>query len=302
MSSSATSISASRRTRWQGIAWIVVSASGFGAMAIFAKLAYADGVSLPTLLLLRFAIAGSLLAIWGRAKTMRWPRGRDLLWLMAMGALGYVGQAYCYFSALKYASAGLVALLLYLYPALVTIASAWFHQRKIGAARAAAVVVALTGTAMTVGGDLSSQPPGILLGIGAAVIYSLYILAGEGVMPRVGTLPAATVVMLAAAAVFGGAVSLTGLALPQSLPGWLAVLGIALFSTLLAILGFFKGLEKLGAADASTLSTLEPLVTILLAYLVLGEQVRALQLAGGALILGAVVYLARHGMNETIRD
>ena len=285
--------------RWRGVLWIALSAAGFGAMAIFAKIAYREGVPLSTMLFLRFTLAGLLLAAWGMTRGMRWPRGRDLVWVMAMGALGYVGQAYCYFSALKYASAGLVGLLLYLYPAIVTVMSALIYRRRIGAARSWAVVAALAGTALTVGGDLHSQPIGIALGIGAALIYSIYILAGEGVMPRVGALPAATVVMLSAATVYGGAAMVEGLRPPQSITAWLAVLAIAVFSTLLAILGFFKGLERLGASDASTLSTLEPLVTIGLAVVVLGETVTGIQLAGGTLILAAVIYLARHGRRTT---
>jgi drug/metabolite transporter (DMT)-like permease len=279
--------------RGAGVTWIVLSAAGFGAMAIFAKLAYRDGVSLSTMLFLRFAMAGLLMAAWGVASRMHWPRGRDLALLVAMGAVGYVGQAYSYFSALQYASAGLVALLLYLYPAIVTLLSALVFGRAIGAGRALAVAVALVGTGLAVGGDLASEPVGIMLGIAAAVIYSIYILVGDGVMTRVGPVPAATVVMLAAACVYAVAASTAGLALPQSSTGWLAIVAIAVFSTLLAILGFFKGLAKLGAADASTLSTMEPLITLGLAALVLGETVTALQLLGGGLILGAVIYLAR---------
>lgn len=279
--------------RRSGVFWIVLSAAGFGTMAIFAKLAYRDGVSLSTMLFLRFAIAGAVLLAWGLVNRLRWPRGRDLLVLVAMGAVGYVGQAYCYFSALRYASAGLVALLLYLYPAIVTILSAMVLRRTIGAGRAVAVAFALLGTALAVGGDLHSEPAGIALGIAGALVYSVYILVGEGVMSRVGAMPAATVVVLSAAGVYGAAAGMAGLALPQSSTGWLAVLAIAAFSTLLAILGFFKGLEKLGAADASTLSTLEPLITLGLAALVLGEAVTAVQLLGGGLILAAVIYLAR---------
>lgn len=278
-----------------GAFWIVLSAAGFGAMAIFAKLAYQDGVSLSTMLFLRFAIAGLLLAAWGMAQGMHWPRGRDLIWLLAMGGVGYVAQAYCYFAALQHASAGVVALLLYLYPAMVTLLSALLYRRRIGAGRGWAVAVALAGTALTVGGDLDGAPLGIVLGIGGALIYSIYILAGEGVMRRVAPLPAATVVMLAAAAVYGGIALQSGLAPPATSSGWLAVVAIAVFSTLLAILGFLKGMEKLGATDASTLSTLEPLITLGLAAIVLGEVIGGAQLAGGALILAAVVYLARHG-------
>jgi drug/metabolite transporter (DMT)-like permease len=288
--------------RWRGVPWIVLSAAGFGAMAIFAKLAYRDGVDLPTMLFLRFSIAGGLLAAWGATQGMRWPHGRDLLWLVAMGGVGYVGQAYCYFAALQYASAGLVALLLYLYPALVTIFSALLLRRRIGAGRGWAVAAALAGTALTVGGDMHSQPLGVWLGVGAAMIYSVYILVGEGVIARTGPVPGATIVMLAAAGVFGGAAFSSGLSLPATVTGWLAVLAIAVFSTLLAILGFFKGLGKLGAADASTLSTLEPLITLALAALVLGEVVSKVQLLGGMLILAAVVYLARHGIKRPLTD
>jgi drug/metabolite transporter (DMT)-like permease len=288
--------------RLHGVLWVVLSAAGFGAMAIFAKLAYREGVTLATMLFLRFAIAGILMATWGMARGMQWPRGRDLAWLMAMGGVGYVGQSYCYFSALQYASAGVVALLLYLYPAIVTVLSALVFGWRIGRGRAWAVAIALCGTALTVGGDLHSQSWGIVLGIGAALIYSAYILAGAGVMRRVAPFPAATVVMLSAAAVYGGAVSREGLALPGDVAGWLAVGAIALFSTLLAILGFFKGMERLGAADASTLSTLEPLITLALAALILGEAIGGMQFAGGMLVLAAVIYLARHGRRPSATD
>lgn len=280
-------------SRWQGVCWIALSAVGFGAMAIFAKLAYRDGVSLSTMLFLRFAIAGLLLAAWGSSHGMRWPQGRNLLWLVGMGGIGYVGQSFGYFAALQYASAGLVALLLYLYPAIVVVLSSFIFRRPVGAGRGWAVTAALAGTALTVGGDLHSEWPGIALGVACAFIYSGYILAGEGVMPRVGPLPAATVVMLSAAAVYGAAAVSAGPSWPATFGGWAAVLAIAVFSTLLAILGFFKGLEKLGAPDASTLSTLEPLVTLALASLILDESVTAMQMAGGALILAAVIYLAR---------
>jgi drug/metabolite transporter (DMT)-like permease len=284
-----------RHERLRGILWVLLSAAGFGGMAIFAKLAYRDGVSLTTLLFLRFLLAGIVLAAWSGLRGLRWPRGRDFWLLVGMGGLGYVGQAYCYFAALRHASAGLVALLLYLYPALVTILSALLLKRRIGSGRAWAVAVALLGSALTVGGELHSGWLGITLGVGAALIYSGYILVGEGVMQRVAPQVAATIVILAAATVYGGLAIAEGLALPGTAEGWLAVAAIALFSTLLAILGFFKGMEKLGAADASTLSTLEPLITLALAALILGEAVTALQLAGGALILAAVVYLARQG-------
>ena len=96
----------------RGLALVAISAVAFGAMAIFARFAYAGGADVLGVLLARFAIAGSILALLMLATRRPWPRGRVLAVAVGMGAVGYVGQAVCYFAALNHASAGLVALLL----------------------------------------------------------------------------------------------------------------------------------------------------------------------------------------------
>ena len=283
------------RARPVGFVCIVASAAGFGVMPIFAKLAYAEGVDLPSMLFLRFALAGLLMAVLMVLQGLRWPRGRNLLLLVAMGGAGYVGQSFCYFAALQHATAGLTALLLYLYPAIVTVLSALLARRGLSPLRLLAVAAALFGTVLAVGGSLAGSVLGIVLGVAAALIYSVYILVGERVTRVCGAIPSATVIMLAAAAVYGLIVFARGPAFPVSLAAWTAVGGIALFSTVVAMITFFAGMARLGAADAATLSTLEPVVTVLLAALFLGEEVGGWQLAGGAIILTAVIVLARSG-------
>ena len=283
------------RRRLVGVACIVASAAGFGAMPIFAKLAYADGVDLPSMLFLRFALAGGAMALLMQLRGIAWPRGRQLLLLAAMGAIGYVGESFCYFAALQYASAGLTALLLYLYPAIVTVLSALLTRRRLSPLRLLAVAAALLGTGLAVGGSLAGSALGILLGVGAALIYSVYILVGERVTPLSGAIPSATVIMLAAALVFGLVVLWRGPAWPVSTGAWAAVGSIALLSTVVAIIAFFAGMARLGAADAATLSTLEPVVTVLLAAVFLGEAIGPWQGFGGAIILAAVIVLARSG-------
>lgn len=76
---------------------------------------------------------------------------------------------------------------------------------------------------------------------------------------------------------------------------WAAVFAIAIVCTVVAMLGLFVGIRHLGAADAATLSTLEPVVTIVLAAIFLGEAFTPLQILGGAIVLTAVVWLARTG-------
>ncbi|MCB1916211.1 MAG: DMT family transporter [Rhodocyclaceae bacterium] len=281
--------------RLRAALYVAVSASAFGAMAIFARFAAADGADVVVVLFLRFALAGLLMAgVMGLARR-RWPRGRPLAVLSAMGGIGYVGQSLCFFSALGHASAGMVALLLYLHPFIVTVLAALLFGHRLGRGRVACVLAATVGTALTIGGDLHSQPLGLLLGVGAALIYSGYILVGARVLESQPPLAAATVVMLSAAAVLGVLVAVLRPAWPASAAGWLWIGLIAVVSTVVAMVLLFAGMRRLGPADAVTLSTLEPVVTFVLAALLLDEAVSPLQVVGGAIVVAAVVWLARAG-------
>lgn len=281
------------RARRIGALWVAGSAAAFGAMAIFARYAYAGGAEVVAVLFLRFLLAAGLMSALVVLTGRRWPSPRNALVLALMGGVGYVGQSLCFFLALKHASAGLVALLLYLYPFIVTMLGALLVRRTLSRRRMLLVLIALAGTALTIGGDVSGQPIGIALGVSAALIYSIYILVGEKVLAQEDPLAAATVVMLAAALVFGVLALWQRPTFPVHATAWLAVLAIALVSTVIAMVGFFVGVRRLGAADAAALSTLEPVVTFLLAALFLGEAIRMPQVAGGVLILGAVVLLVR---------
>ncbi|MGE5668186.1 MAG: DMT family transporter [Betaproteobacteria bacterium] len=285
------------QARVAGIVFIVASALAFGAMAIFARIAYASGIDTSTLLALRFTIAAAVLAAIARLRGVPMPGGRDAALLALMGAAGYAGQAWTFFTALTMAPAGLVALLLYLYPALVAVLATIFLRERLTPARIAALTVALAGTALTVvptlGGSGRAQPAGIALALAAAMIYATYIVVGTRVSERVSPWATASIVCSAAGAVFIVIVASRGGHWPQTTAGWLAIGAIALVSTVAAITLFFAGLARIGATQASTLSTVEPLFTVVLAALVLHESIAPIQLTGGALILAAVWMLAR---------
>ena len=274
----------------------LVSAACFGAMAVLARGAYAEGVDVLALLFLRFGIAGAVMAIAMRVRRTPWPRGRSLWVLAAMGGIGYVSQSISFFSALHYATAALVALLLYLHPFMITIASRLIYRRPMGRVRLISVVLALLGTALVIGQDLSGELPGYLLGVCAALIYSIYLMTGQRVLDgAVPPMAAAAVVMLAAAVVLGGLNLIWAPSWPRTATAWGAVLAIALVSTVMAMLLLFSGIRHLGAADAATLSTLEPVVTAVLGVALLNESLTALQWAGGAVVLAAVIVLTRWG-------
>jgi drug/metabolite transporter (DMT)-like permease len=150
-------------------------------------------------------------------------------------------------------------------------------------------VLVLAGAA---GGAL--DPLGVGLAIGAAVIYTTYILASDGVAGRTDPIVLSALVCTGAAATLTLASAALGDLRPGALSGagfgWLAA--IALVSTVAAVSLFFAGLRRVGPTTASIVSTAEPVTTVVLAFLVFGESLTGVQLAGGALVVGAVLVLS----------
>ncbi len=279
--------------RLVGIVLVVASAVGFGTLAIFGRYAYADGMDALTIGFLRFALAAipALALLWLRRE--RFPRGSVLLRLIAMGALSYIAGSYAYLAALQYASAGLVALLLYLYPVIVALLAILLRHEPLTRVKGLALGLALAGTALAVG-PMSGQVLGVLLGITCGVVYAVYIILGGDVMARVSPVQSAAVIFTTAAVGNGTLMLLAGPRLPATAAGWGAIAGLVVITTLLPVVAFLAGLKRIGPTNAAMLSTLEPAVTVVLASWLLHETLAPVTLLGGGLILAAVL-LVTHG-------
>ena len=285
--------------RLTGILLIVVSAASFGTLAIFGNFAYAEGMDTFTLLFLRFGFSASFMTLMLILRKEPFPRGRILAQLIGMGAVGYAGQSFLYLTAIKYASSGLVALLLYLYPFFVAILSMIFLQEKLTRAKAIALVLALVGTALTVG-PVSGQLIGAVMAITAALVYSIYIMVGANVMKHVSAFQSSTVIFASAGAVYGTLAFTNGTHFPHTQTGWLVILGIVLIATVIPVTTFLAGLEKVGPTNAAMLSTIEPVVTVLLAAWLFGDKLASIVLIGGGFILVAVILLTRAELGKVI--
>lgn len=280
-----------------GTLYCLASAAAFGAMGVVGKLAYDEGATVGTLLATRFALAAALfwlLLIWsGRAGELRRLARRDVGIAIGLGAVGYGAQAGCAFAALDRLDASLFALLLYVYPVLVTVAAIGLGRESASLRTSGALVLASSGLILVLAGAAMGAVDvlGTMLALTAAVVYSAYILTSHGVAARLGPLVLSTLLCTGAATTL----TLAGLAAGDVDPGrvsatgfaWLG--GLAVVSTVGAITLFFAGLRRVGPTAASILSTLEPVVTVALAFAVFGKSLGPAQLAGGALVLSAVL-------------
>jgi drug/metabolite transporter (DMT)-like permease len=280
----------------------LASGIAFGAMAVFGKLAYGEGATVGTLLAIRFALAASmfwtLLLVGGGAHEVRALSRRDLGVGLALGGCGYAIQAACYFAALERMDAGLLAMLLYTFPAMVAAATVALGREQVNARQLAALGLTSSGLVLVVAGTGAGglDPLGVALGLAAAVVYTTYILVSADIVARVRPRVLSVLVCTGAAISLTVGSALLGELRPGALTlagwGWLACLAVV--STVAAISLFFAGLRRAGATTASILATVEPFVTVVLAFLIFGETLGVVQLGGGALVLsGALVVHAR---------
>lgn len=275
---------------------VLGSATAFGTLAIFAKLGYASGLGTEQTLAFRFLLAAIgmvVIAVVIGQNPLRLGRNQ-LVTLFALGAIVYTGQSLTYFVALRSLPASLVVLIAYIYPSLVVIAGWLFLRRSVSLWHWVALSASFVGVAMLVGGaqfQLSwALVWPLLLAIASPTIYTGYILIGERVMSSVPAVAASAVIMSGAALAFCLLAALNHeLALPRNVSGWAVAIGIALIPTMVAISLFMAGLPRVGAARAALLSTWEPVVTVLLAVLVLGDRLSVVQVVGGVLVILAVI-------------
>lgn len=276
-----------------GFILIFISAASFGAMAIFGIYAYQDGLDTASLLFLRFLFASVVMLISMVIFRIKFPKGKTLLILAAMGAIGYAGQSFSYFSALSLIPASLVATLLYIFPALVTLLSAIFLKEKITRIKIFALILTLAGTFLVVGLKEGGNTLGILYALMAAIIYAIYIVVGAKATSQYGAFASSTIIISSACILYGSVVAIKGLTLPETQSGWIFIGLISMVSTVMAIVAFFAGVKRIGPVNSSMLSTFEPVVTVLLATWILGEITSPLQFLGMGLILGGALLLAR---------
>ena len=282
-----------------GTLFCLGSGAAFGSMAIFGKLSYDEGANVATLLTVRFVIGAALFwaLVFLRGLTPSVPHlsRRDVAIGLALGAAGYSAQAGLYFAALERIDASILSLLLYTFPAMVTVAAIALGRERVSARRLTALALTSGGLVLVLAGAAAGafDPLGAAMALGAAVVYTIYILTSESAAGRISPY------LLSALVCTGAAVTLTlgsaalGQLRPQDITaeGWLWMAGIGIVSTVTAIGLFFAGLRRVGPSTAAILATVEPVVTVFLAFLVFGETLAAIQITGAVLVLTSVLVL-----------
>jgi drug/metabolite transporter (DMT)-like permease len=282
--------------RASGVLLVFLSAVGFGTLGIFGRVTVSAELALPTLLLFRFVFAAAIVWALLRVRARRrkrereqeegWGRewnfgtgprdglgGRLLLVELGLGVV-YGGMTIAFFESLAWLSAGVATLLLYTYPVLVAVVATGVLDESVTVPKALALGCTVSGVGLIAGLDgLALSALGVALVGLASIGYATYAIGTRAMAGHVPPLVHSGYVLLGAAATIAPYGLLEGtLSLPATGTAWGLIGGITLVATVVPLLAFNEGLARIEASSASIVSTAEPLTTVVLGTLLLGES------------------------------
>jgi len=293
-----------RRER-EGFLWIILAAAGFSVMPSMVKLIYLHSTFAPMdIAIWRFVIAAPLmwaLALFGRRIAASAPGEKlPVARLLIIGVFIAAAVMAAFFS-LERLPGSTYIVLLYSYPAMVALLLRLLGDR-IHARTWIALGLALVGVALTVP-KFGSAADADLLGVGlallnAAVIAIYYLLARRALEGVVDVTRASAVMMIGTFIIMLILIPLRGLQFPQNPLTVVLLVGIGIFGTVLPVVGVNIAVQRIGAAQASLVSTVEPIMSMIVSMLILGEVIFAFQWLGAALIVGSVIVLQLRPRNR----
>lgn len=281
----------------------LLSALGFSFKAILIKRAYRFGVDPETLLALRmlyalpFFIAMAVIASWRSTRPIERADWRPLLLL---GFFGYYLSSYTDFLGLQYISAGLERVVLFTYPTLVVLLTAFSLRRLPERRLLGALAVCYAGVALAVWNDVHSVqrnlPLGTTLVLMSALSFAVYLWRCAPVLERLGaTRVTAWSTGLACVMVSLQFVAMRPVATLWSQPWQVHAygLGMAIFSTVLPVWFSGQAIRRLGASRAAITGSLGPVLTLFLAWVALGEALNWRILGAALLVVIGVRWVSR---------
>lgn len=245
----------------------------------------------------RLSLAALVLVAIVAIARLPWPSRRDTLGLLGLGVLGNGIYQYFFVIGVSRTRASDAALVIAATPAMIAIIGRLRGTDRIGRRGAAGIALSIAGIAFVVLGTAAGDTAGSSLGgdllvlVGSAcwAVYTVYL---KSYTQRVGGMQLSAVTMV------GGAVPLLAAASPAiiradwphfPLMGWMAILYSAFGALVIAYYFYYRGVRILGPTRTSMYSNLQPVIAVLVAWAMLGEQPTLTQGIGAGLIMGGLL-------------
>ena len=275
----------------KGSIFILFSAFMYATLPILVKLAYSAGLGPGSTLLLRYIFSFILLALF--IKVVKHDHILSLSPPVIAQGIFLTASGLFYFFALNTLSAGLTTVIFFTHPVLVAILSILIFKERFVPRIFIGLALALGGVAL-ISGLLGHSPglssEGIFFALLACICYSFYSLLGQKTVARSNPLSITATLSLMAiiiiVPVYHSSLGFLFVLAPSQL---LITLVMAVFNTLLAVLFFLKGVQNIGAARATLISTAEPVFCLMMAFLILGETLTVVEVIGSVMVFASML-------------
>lgn len=278
---------------------LILSALIYGIAPMLAKIAYMGGVNGMTLTFLRTFLMLPLLFVLmlARGRSFRLNK-KELFDIIILGVVGGSFSIISLYAAYDYISTGLATTLHFIYPLIIVVVSALIYREKITNMKLAAVMLVTLGIFLFVDLNTAADKIGVILAVLSGVFYSFYVIymdhSGLDKMDYVKLTFYLMIIMSAGTFIFGAATK-SIVFNEMSGTAWVFAVIISFLITIGAIPLFQAGVRYEGASTAGIVSALEPITTIILGALFLGETMGLVQYLGGAMIILGVVLAGKYG-------
>jgi drug/metabolite transporter (DMT)-like permease len=281
----------------RGYLFVVLAACLWGTLGLFFRVLHDQfGLSPLSIAFLRASLATILLVGFASAshRDALEISLRDIPFFAFYGLCGVAAFYFLYIQAVIQTNVTTAVVLLYTAPTFVSLMAWRFWNEAMNARKVIAIVAAFAGCALIARAydfsNLQLNAIGLLLGLGAGFTYALYTIFSKFACQ-------AFVAERAHPTLFGS-LFLAPLQLGENLAVlvqqptvWIFVLGLAIGPTLGSLALYNAGLTRVPASNASLVATIEPVIASVLAFTVLGERLEIAQIIGGAIVVGAAVWL-----------
>jgi len=273
----------------RGTLLCLAAGMAFSVSPVLIQIAYSHGAAVSGVLAWRYLVAALLLAGIAGRRLLGIPL-RAAIAAFALGALVYALDSALFFASLERTSAPLASLLHYAHLALVVGVAALVGRERLTRRRLFALTGIFAGVALVGGAAVNPDGLGILMALGSAAAYAVYILLSDRLLRDADPMALTALLTAGASTSFLVAGALFGTLGAVGGPAGLACLGgAALVGSVFAVSSFLKGVRLVGPSTASLLVTVEVPVTIALAAFVLKQHLTPAQLGGAALVVGAIL-------------
>lgn len=285
--------------RLVGFALSAVGSILFAIKGILIKLIYVYPIDSTSLLAVRMMLSLPVFATvgmieWGRRPAERRPGLTSLGLAALVGVIGYHLSSWLDFEGLVTLEAQTERLILFTYPFLVLLLGKLLLGHPLRAHALAGAGLSYAGLLVMFGTDPSRLTPAMLGGaalvLAAAASFALYQIFAREMILRCGPMLFTAIAMSAASVTVIGQFLATRSPAALDLPidAWGLMAALALFSTIIPTFMMSAGTARIGAQGTAIISTISPLVTIILAVIILGEQFGLPEAAGTILVIGGV--------------